>query len=154
MNGPTRVPKRFLVVAATIASLAALAMTAPVLASSPRSGSLQVSKVCSPQTPPALSFCTITSSSLDAIEVGSKVVYLQPAGPTALDSDVRLVVGPGNVAFGHVHLPFPVGPGVVTFSGGTGKFTWFQANVVVTRDFTVFRGWFWNGTYSFSPPND
>lgn len=154
MNAATRVPTRLLVVAATLASLAALTLAPPVLAASPRSGDLQVSKVCSPQPPPTLSYCTITSSSLDAIEVGSRVVYLQPAGPTALDSDIRLVVGPGNVAFGHVHLPFPVGPGVVTFSGGTGKFTWFHASVVVTRDFAVARGWFWNGTYSFSPSDD
>jgi hypothetical protein len=41
------------------------------------------------------------------------------------------------------------GSGVATFSGGTGKFTGFQARVDVSADSTGL--WHWEGTYSFSP---
>ena len=78
-------------------------------------------------------FCTITSSNLDAIEVGSRVVYAQAAdfGTFTLDSDVVLdPPGPGNnIAFGHCHLNLVTGIGLCTFSGGTGKFTHFDASV-------------------------
>jgi hypothetical protein len=94
-----------------------------------------VTKECLQYTRLAGSFCTITSSNLDEIEVGSKVIYAIASGPTILDSDVTLdPPGPGNnAAAGHVVLALAAGQGTVTFSGGTGKFTHFQANVVVTR---------------------
>jgi hypothetical protein len=162
MNSFTRFPRALLLVATATISVTALALAlAPsVFASSPRSEDrgdgrvLHVTKVCTPQTPPAFTFCTITSSNLGAIANGSRVVYLQAAGATALDSNVVLVVGPGNYALGHVYLPLPSGPGQVTFSGGTGSFTRFNARVIVTRDFTIPRGWVWNGTYSFGPRDD
>ena len=152
MRGFRRFPTRLLVVAATIVSLTALAFAPSVLASSgsassERSGHLKVTKECSQYTGLADSFCTIVFSNLSAITRGSRVVYLQAPG-AALDSDVVLVVGPGNFAIGHVHLPFPVGPGLVTFSGGIGKFANFHARVVVTPDSSIAKGWFWNGTYS------
>ena len=39
------------------------------------------------------------------------------------------------------------------FSGGTGKFTWFHASVVVTvtDPGTNDELWHWAGTYSFTP---
>ena len=125
---------------------------APSLAaSSPRSGDLHVTKECSEYTGTAGSFCTITSSNLRQIEVGSKVVYASAPGATALDSDVVLdPPGPGNnTAFGHCHLDFATGLGLCTFSGGTGTFAWFQA----TADVSFLGGpdWGWEGTYSFSP---
>ena len=46
-------------------------------ASFPRSGELHVTKECSDYHGQAGEICTITSSSLDAIEVGSRVVYAQ-----------------------------------------------------------------------------
>ena len=67
-------------------------------------------------------YCTITSSNINAITAGSRVVYLQAAGATSLDSDIVLVVGPGNYALGHVVLDFTTGIGTVTFWGGTGHF--------------------------------
>ena len=155
-----RLPTHLLGVGATIASLTALSLAlapsafASTSSESPRSGDLHVTKECSEYTRLADSFCTITSSNLGEIAKGSRVVYLQAAGATALDSDIVLVVGPGNYALGRVHLPFPAGPGTVTFSGGTGSFTHFHAGVVVTRDVSVFRGWFWNGTYSFGARDD
>jgi hypothetical protein len=125
-----------------------LRAVAPSSESFPRSGDLHATKECSGFTGLAGSFCTITSSTLKEIEVGSRVVYLQPASnKTPLGSDVILYTpGPGNnTAFGHCSTYF----GLCTFSGGTGKFTWFDARVVVT--FLGKPNWAWNGTYSFSP---
>ena len=120
----------------------------------PRSGVLHVTKECSEYTRLAGSFCTITSSNLDEIEVGTKVIYAIASGPTVLDTDVILELpGPGNnAAFGHVVLALAAGQGTVTFSGGTGKFTHFHGSVVVTRiGAPALRTWSWDGTYSFSP---
>jgi hypothetical protein len=123
----------------------------PFSVSSPRSGTLHVEKECSEYTGQAGSFCTITSSNLKQIEPGSRVVYAQAAGATSLDSDVTLdPPGPGNnAAFGHCTLDFVTRVGRCTFSGGTGKFTWFQADVAVSH--LGGRNWAWDGTYSFSP---
>lgn len=139
---------RFLAVATAIVALAALA---PAVAASPRSGDLQVSKECSEYTGAAGDFCTITSSNLNAIKVGSRVYYLQAAdfGSMTLDSDI-VIDGPGNNnAYGHVTLSIVTGAGAVTLSGGGGVFRGFQASVdVSTTDGVNFA---WDGTYSFSP---
>ena len=138
---------------AAVSSLAATASgsegTSRSAAASPRSGILQVTKECSGYTGGAGSFCTITSSNLNSIEVDSRILYLQPELLfTPSGSDVVLdLPGPGNnTAFGNCSLSL----GVCTFSGGTGKFTWFHASVNVTHsdDFSL---WYWQGTYSFSP---
>lgn len=123
----------------------------PLSVSSPRSGALYVTKECSAYTGLAGSFCTITSSNLQQIEVGARVVYARAAGATSLDSDVILdPPGPGNnTAFGHCSLEFATGLGLCTFSGGTGKFTWFHASVAVS--YLGETDWAWDGTYSFSP---
>jgi hypothetical protein len=142
---------RLFVVVATIGALTAIAPSA--LAESPRSGDLHVTKECSQYTHLAGGFCTITSSNLKAIEPGSRVIYLQALVPPVLDTDVVLdPPGPGNnMAFGHVHLDLVTKVGWVTFAGGTGKFTHFHGSVVVTRDSNIPFGWYWDGTYSFSP---
>jgi hypothetical protein len=111
-----------------------------------------VTKECSGFTGTAGSFCTITSSNLKAIEVGSRIVYLQPADlGTPSGSDVVLdTPGPGNnTASGHCALDPATGSGLCTFSGGTGKFTWFHATVDVSYLGGLNFGW--EGTYSFSP---
>jgi hypothetical protein len=141
---------RLLGLATVIASLAALALATSVSASSPRSGALHVTKECSQYTGLAGSFCTITSSNLDAIAVGSRVVYIQASGPTVLDSDIILAVGPGNLARGHVYLAGN-GPGSVTVSGGTGMFIHFQATAVVSTSDPLGIVWHWDGNYTFSP---
>jgi len=122
------------------------------LSASPRSGDLHVTKECSEYTGAAGAFCTITSSNIKAIEVGSKVVYAQAAGATFLSSDIVLdVPGPGNnKAFGHCNLDLLTGIGLCTFSGGTGKFTSFQARANVTPPSDGVN-WHWEGTYSFDP---
>jgi hypothetical protein len=120
-----------LVVAGSIAA-AANAHDGPGSADS-RRGALHVTKECSEYTGLADSFCTITSSNLPAIKAGSRVVYLQAAGATSLDSDVVLVVGPGNYALGHVTLDLATGTGEITFSGGAGQFTTFHARADVSQ---------------------
>ena len=120
-------------------------------ASAARSGRLAVTKECSEYTGLAGGFCTVTASNLKAIDVGSRIVYTQAAGATALDSDFVLdLQGPGNnKAFGHCMLAFATNKGVCNFSGGTGQFTWFQATVDVS--YLGGPDWGWNGTYDFSP---
>ena len=149
MNASTRFATRLLVVAATTLSLAAFAPA--VGASSPRSGELHVTKECSAYTGAAGDFCTITSSNLNLITPGARVIYAQAAdfGTLTLDTDVR-IEGPGqNTAFGHVTLDLATGLGSVTISGGSGRFTWISGNGAVSPlggpDFA------WDGTYSFSP---
>ena len=91
---------------------------------------------------------------LPKAEVGSTVVYAQAAnfGTFTLDSDVVLdPPGPGNnTASGHCHLNLVTGIGLCTFSGGTGKFTFFNASVDVSPPSDGVN-WHWDGTYSFSP---
>jgi hypothetical protein len=144
------------------AAVSGLAATAPGIdgtvaasaSASPRSGDLRVAKECSGYTGGAGSFCSITSSNIHAIEVGSKIVYLQPDQiGTPSGSDVVLdPPGPGNnKAFGNCALD-ATGFGLCTFWGGTGKFTWFSATAHVsppTAEDPV--NWHWEGTYRFSP---
>ena len=130
------------------AAAAGSAAVAPSLSASPRSGDLRVTKECSGYTGGAGSFCAITSSNVKAIELDSKIIYLQPDQvETPLGSDVVLdPPGPGNnKAFGHCSLAL----GVCTFSGGTGKFRGFNATVQVS--YLGGLDWGWEGTYSFSP---
>lgn len=119
-----------------------------------RSGALHVTKECSAYTGLAGSFCTITSSNVKQIRVGSRVVYANAAGATSLDTDV-ILYPPGrgnNTAFGHVVLDFVNARGTATFSGGTGKFTGFHASVAVS--YLGGPNWAWDGTYSFSDEGD
>lgn len=133
----------------TLAAVLAAAILVPsALASSPRSGDLEVTKECSGFTGAAGSFCTITSSNLAAIEVGSKIVYLQPPAVfTPAGSDVVLdVPGPGNnAAYGNCSLA----AGHCTFWGGTGRFTWFNASIAVS--YLGGLDWAWAGTFNYSP---
>jgi hypothetical protein len=120
-------------------------------AASPRSGDLHVTKECSEYFGHAGEHCTITGSSLNAIQSGMRVVYTSAAGANGLDSDLVLD-GPGNNdALGHVVLDFQTLSGVVTLDGGTGRFRGFHARVDVTYDADSGL-WHWDGTYSFTPP--
>jgi hypothetical protein len=153
-----RSTRRFLTVAGPIGAVAVLVLSvltlAPsVLAASPRYGNLHVTKECTAYTGAAGSFCTITSSNLKAITVGSKIIYGQAAGTTALNSDIVLTSGIGNTAVGHCYLGLADGLGLCTFSGGTGAFSGFLASVTVTARTTVEKGWNWDGTYGFVKSN-
>jgi hypothetical protein len=143
---------KFLVLPAVLALAVSVAVGVASSASSSRSGALQVTKECSAYTGLVGSYCTITSSSLRAIKVGSKVVYAQAAGTTSLDSDITLVVGSHKVAFGHCRLDFATGAGLCTFSGGTGELRGFQARADVS--YLGGPDWAWNGTYSFASDDD
>ena len=143
---------RFLVF---VAALVLASLLAAVSAASPRSGNLHVTKECSKYSGAAGAFCTITSSNLNAIKAGSRVVYASAPGdptPGVLDSDL-VIDGPGsNTAYGHVVLDLSTGTGVVTFSGGTGEFTHFHTGPIVVAC-PVLPDCSWDGPYSFSPPN-
>ena len=143
-----------LLLALVTAGALAVASSAGNTGSSPRSGELHVTKNCRDYNLAAGSFCTITSSSLNAIKAGSRIVYASAADLTAgvLDSDL-VIDGPGNNnAFGHVVLDLSTLSGVVTLSGGTGKFTHFHAGPI-TVACPAFPDCSWDGPYSFSPPN-
>ncbi len=124
---------------------------ASLSAAAPRSGALHVTKDCSTYTGQAGDICTITSSNVKAIEVGSRVIYASAAVGVSLDTDVRLdLPGPGNnSASGHCTLSLATGVGVCTFSGGTGKFRWFEASAAVSN--VGGPNFAWDGTYSLSP---
>jgi hypothetical protein len=123
----------------------------PVYASSDGNRALHVTKECSEYTGAAGSFCTITSSSLGRIKVGSRVYYDQPAGIPAgmLDSNVVLDAGNGNRAVGRCTLDAATGLGLCTFSDGMGRFAGFSARVQVTPPSGPGDDWHWEGTYSF-----
>jgi hypothetical protein len=144
--------KRAFVFVSAIAAAGIVAAAGSATATE-RSGALHVTKECSEYHGQPSEFCTIMSSNLKAIDVGSKVVYTQAAGAAGLDSDLVLDTGPGNRAFGHVMLSFATLSGVVTFSGGTGQFRHFRASVDVTYDRDTDL-WHWDGTYSFTRAGD
>jgi hypothetical protein len=134
----------------TLALLLAIAATGVVATGSsatPRSGALHVTKECSEYRGNAGEFCTITSSNIPQIKPGMRVVYLQALGANGLDTDLVLTRGHGSTANGHVVLNATTRR--VTFSGGTGAFAGFEAAVDVSEEDGV---WYWDGTYSFSPP--
>jgi hypothetical protein len=130
-----------------------LAVGAALSESTHRSGVLHVEKECSKYTGQAGDFCTITFSSLKEIKVGSRVIYARAASSEGiLDTDVRLVP-PGrgkNIAFGHCSVDLNKIDGTTgcVFSGGTGKFKWFHASVVLTPVGGAVLAW--DGRYSFS----
>jgi hypothetical protein len=121
-------------------------------AMSERSGALHVIKECSAYDPTtAGSFCTIRSSNINAIRAGMSVVYASAADLNTgrLDSDL-VIEGPGhNAAFGHVVLDLHTLSGVVTLSGGTGRFTHFHAGPL-TVACPAFPVCSWDGPYTFS----
>ena len=130
-------------------AIAGLAV-APVTLATPRSGDVHVIKECSAYVGQAGGFCTITSSNVPAIPSGARIIYASAAGATTLDTNISLVAGAGNVAFGHCTLDFLHLPGVCTLSGGMGKFTHIQARVVVSPDASP-NVWHWDGTFAFDP---
>jgi hypothetical protein len=144
---------------AMVGALLAVVLTGAVAApssaatrSTPAGRALHLTKECSQYTGLADSFCTITSSDVAAITVGSRVVYLQAAGTASLDSDIVLVVGQGNYALGHVTLDFATGTGQVTVRGGTRQFTSFHARAAVSA--LGGPNWAWDGTYRLGGHED
>ena len=132
-----------------IAAIAVTAMVAGSAQATPRSGALHVTKECSQYDFSAGSFCTITSSNIPQIKPGMRVVYRQAFGQSGLDSDL-VIDGPGNNdAFGHVVLDPATLTGVVTLSGGTGRFTNLDAGPL-TVACPAYPACSWDGPYSFT----
>jgi hypothetical protein len=122
---------------------------------------LHATKACPDFHGNAGDFCSITSSNVAEIAVGSKIYYASPLVDGKMDGELTLVP-PGNgksIAFGHVVLDVTTTtPGaLVTFSGGTGKFRHFRATIVVLpldRLNPDFVNWNWDGPYSFAHRDD
>jgi hypothetical protein len=109
-----------------------LILAVPALASAPRSGILHLTKECSQYTGEAGSFCTVTSSNLNAFPVGTRDVGLGAVGADgSVDFDIVFDARGANAAFGHATICGTCEVGTVTFSGGTGRFKKFQANLVL-----------------------
>jgi hypothetical protein len=137
---------------ALLLALAATGIVVTAGSATPRSGALHVTKECSHYTGGAGSFCTITSSSINTIRPGSRVVYASAVNfaTGVLNSDL-VIDGPGNNdAFGHVVLALSTFTGTVTFSGGTGEFRQFRTGplAVACPAYPVCS---WDGPYSFDP---
>ena len=153
MASRTSLPKRVLRLVAGVALLAALGTFVSAASSQNRAPRgtrpLHVTKDCSGFTGLVGAFCTIRSSNVKPLAVGSRIFYFQEAGKTALDSDIVVYAGPGTVATGHCLLRFGSGTGLCTISDGTGRLAGFNARVRVTADSSIPKLWHWDGTYSF-----
>jgi hypothetical protein len=150
--------KTFLALAVALVTAASVSIGVAASASSQRSGTLKAAKECSQWDGSAGSFCTITSSNLNEIKVGSRVVYASAVTDfTGVYESDLMIDGPGNNdAFGHVvvDLGAPPGPapiGEITFSGGTGVFAHFHAGPIVVACSDAINC-SWDGPYKFSPP--
>jgi hypothetical protein len=144
-------PASVLVVLAAVFSLTALVFSASAASSQSRSSAraFHATKDCSGFTGLVGAFCTIRSSNVKALRIGSRIFYLQVASKTALNSDTAIYAGRGNIAAGHCLLHFATGVGLCTISDGTGTLAGFRARVRVTADSSIPTLWHMDGTYSF-----
>jgi hypothetical protein len=110
---------------------------------------LHATKDCSGFTGLIGAYCTIRSSNVEALKVGSKIFYVQESGKTALDSDTIIYVKRGSVATGHCFLGGN-GVGLCTISDGTGTLDGFRFRVRVRASSSIPKLWHWDGTYSFN----
>lgn len=148
---------RILALVLALAAAGILA-TAGSASSTARDGAIHVTKECSQYTGAAGSFCTITSSNLEGIKAGSRVVYASAFGAGGLDSDLTIYGRGNNRVYGHVVLDasaFPLIVGEVTLAGGTGEFSRFHAGpIVVVCDWGHnYPNCSWDGSYTFNTPN-
>ena len=138
----------------TTTAVLAFAFVASVSAHSERTRDLHMTKECSEWKGGAGDHCTITSSNIGRIKVGSKVYYVQAAGilEGVMDSNIVLDAGNGNRAVGRCTLDQKTGLGLCTFSDGTGRLAGFNARIQVSPPTDPERKhWHWDGTFSFSP---
>ena len=154
MAGRVGFPKSVLGLATGVALLAALGFSGSA-ASSPNQASrvakaFHATKDCSGFTGLVGAYCTIRSSNVKALKVGSKIFYVQEATKTALDSDTIIYVKRGSVATGHCFLRSATGVGLCTMSDGTGTLAGFRLRVRVAADASVPGLYHWDGTYSFN----
>jgi hypothetical protein len=154
MVSRSRWPASVVVVVAAVFSLAALTFSASAASSQNRSQrawkAFHATKDCSGFTGLVGAYCTIRSSNVKALKVGSKIFYVQVASRTALDSDTIIYVKRGSVATGHCFLRSATGVGRCTISGGTGTLTGFRFRMRVKADASVPSLFHWDGTYRVS----
>jgi hypothetical protein len=154
MAGRMALPKSFLGLVAGAVLLVILGFSASAASSTNQAfrgtQAFHGTKDCSGFTGLVGAYCTIRSSNVKAVKVGSKIFYFQVAGKTALDSDIVIYVGRGTVATGHCFLG-SAKPGLCTISDGTGKLAGFHLRVRVTPDSSIPKLFHWDGTYGFNP---
>ena len=146
--------KRGLLGTVCVSALVVSVNSAPVSASRERARTLRIIKECSQYQGGAGDWCTITTSNLRQVPVGSRVLYSQAAGVPAglLDSNVVLDAGNGNRAVGRCTIDATTNRGLCTFTDGTGRLAGFEARVDVT--YAAGNDWKWDGAYSFNEGND
>jgi hypothetical protein len=150
MAGRTGLPKSVLGLVAGAALLAALWLSGSAASShSQGTKAFHATKDCSGFTGRVGAYCTIRSSNVKALKVGSKIFYFQEAGQTNLDSDTVIYVKRGSVATGHCYLGGN-GRGLCTMSDGTGTLAGFRLRVQVRASSSIPKLWHWDGTYSFN----
>jgi hypothetical protein len=144
----------FAVILCFVALTLALSAGSASVSASAGNRQLHVTKECSEYTGTAGSFCTITSSNLPEIKIGTRITYDQAAGIPAglLDSNIVLDAGGGNRAVGRCTLDFAAAVGLCSFSDGTGKLAGFHARVDVS--YLGGTNWAWDGTYRFAREAD
>jgi hypothetical protein len=153
MPGRTGLPKSVLGVATGVVMMGALVFSVSAASSenqAPRgTKAFHATKDCSGFTGLVGAYCTIRSSNVKALKVGSKIFYVQEAGKTALDSDTVIYVKRGSVATGHCYLG-RAGVGLCTISDGTGTLAGFRLRVRVRASSSIPKLFHWDGTYSFN----
>ncbi len=154
MAGRTGLPKSVLGLATGVVLLVALGFSVSAASSqsqAPRgTKAFHATKDCSGHTGLAGAYCTIRSSNVKAVKVGSKIFYLQALSSTGIDSDILIYVKRGSVATGHCLFRSTTEVGRCTISDGTGTLDGFQLRVRVTADSSLPKHWHWDGTYSFN----
>ena len=147
-------PKRVVGLTAGVVMVVALVFSVSAASSqnpaSQEARAFHARKDCSGFTGLVGAYCTIRSSNVKALKVGSRIFYVQEAGKTALDSDTVIYVKRGSVATGHCLLRFATGVGLCTISDGTGTLAGFRFRVRVTASSSIPKLWHWDGTYSFN----
>jgi hypothetical protein len=137
----------------------AAACTSISISADESEGQVHITKECSHYNGTAGSFCSITSSNIPAIPIGSTVYYTQSAvnpasaegSVIALDSNVVLFVATGDWARGRCTLGTN-GQGLCAFSDGVGQLAGFRARVAVAP--TGGPNFSWIGRYSFTADDD
>jgi hypothetical protein len=145
-----RIHTRSLVAASLlVVSASVFAVTASASQSNHRTRPLHLTKECPPTQYQGQigGYCTVTSSNVPAIPVGTRIFYAQAAGPASLDSDVILYAGRGKTANGHCNLDFATGLGRCRLFGGTRTLEGIRARVDVSH--LGGYDWAWDGTYRF-----
>lgn len=132
--------RRLLAVMGTIVALMALA---PVASAGSRQG-FDLDKTCAADASEPLGyFCTVQHSDFKWIPAGTEIRYLSQAGNVV---QARIEIKNGSTD-GACTWSSGV-DAVCVFSGGTGRLTQFNLEIVVTTnaDQSI---WYWDGTYWF-----